>query len=135
VHLVVGVPRVAAVDEDVTRLQQLAQLADGRAGRLAGRDHHPDDARLRQLLDELLQAGHVPGRGLVAVVADHRVAAAAQPLGHVATHLAESDQTDLHRDLRVLVPSWSVVPGPTGRHAAGTPSISIQPGRRTGMIR
>jgi hypothetical protein len=105
VHLVVGVARVAAVDEDVTVLQQRAEVADGGPGRLAGRDHHPDHPRLAQLADQRLEAVHVPGGRLAAVEADHRVATAAEPLGHVATHLAEPDQTDLHRDLRVLVPS------------------------------
>ena len=32
----------------------------------------------------------------IQVVADDRVAGAAQPLAHVAAHLAESDEPDLH---------------------------------------
>ena len=101
--LVVGVAGVAAVDDDVAGLEQAAELA--RRSPVVGSPdghHHPDHARLRQLLDQLLEGGDVARRRLVAVEADDRVAAAAQPLGHVAAHLAEPDETDLHRDLRDL---------------------------------
>ena len=119
VHLVVGVARVAAVDHDVAGLQQRAEVADGGPGRLPGGHHDPDHPRLAELLDQLLEAGHVPRGGLVAVVPDDRVTGAAQPLGHVAAHLAEPDETDLHRDLPK--PTFAGPSRPAAEAAANQP--------------
>ena len=51
--LVVVEVRVAAVDDRVARLEVLHQLRDLGLGRVAGRDHDPDGARLLELRDEL----------------------------------------------------------------------------------
>ncbi len=88
---VVGVARVAAVDDHVARLQQLGQRVDRVEGRRTGRDHHPHGPRRRQLVDQRLERVHLPAAVGRAVVADHLVAAAAQPFGHVAAHLAQAD--------------------------------------------
>ena len=105
VDLVVGVLRVAAVDDEVALAEEVGHLSDGLAGRLAGRDHHPDDlgpaVRAGQLLDHLGQAPHV-GQVRVEVEADDGDAGVAHPGAHVAAHLPEPDETDVHgRDLRV----------------------------------
>jgi hypothetical protein len=95
-RLVLGPAGVAAVDDDVAVLEQLAQLIDHRLNGLH-RDHHPDRSRpLGQLCD---QVGEVLGIGdvLVGVIADDGVTGAAQPLAHVATHPAESDEPELHQ--------------------------------------
>jgi hypothetical protein len=95
-RLVLGPAGVPAVDDDVALVEQLAQLLHHRVDRLH-RDHHPDRPRpLGQLRDEL---GEVLGVGdlLVGVVTDDGVAGAAQPLAHVATHPAESDEAELHQ--------------------------------------
>ena len=63
-----------------------------RVGSPAGH-HHPDDPRARQLLDQLLEAVDVGDLG-VAVVADDGVPGAADPLAHVAAHLAEADESE-----------------------------------------
>ncbi len=95
VDLVVGPLGVAAVDDQVTLAEELGELLDGVAGRVARRDHHPDDLRARQLPDHLGQARGV-GDVRVAVVADHRVPGVAQAAPHVATHLAETDESEFH---------------------------------------
>ncbi|GAA3126252.1 hypothetical protein GCM10017687_45980 [Streptomyces echinatus] len=59
------------------------------------RDHHPHLAGRVQLLDQFGEALDV-GDLRVAVVADDGVAGAADPLAHVAAHLAETDETELH---------------------------------------
>ena len=61
------------------------------------RHHDPHDARRLELLDHVGQGARVGDR-LVAVVADDLVAGAAEPLAHVAAHLAQTDQTQLHVD-------------------------------------
>jgi hypothetical protein len=52
--LVIVEVRVAAVDDRVTRLEVLHQLGDLGLGRITGRDHDPDRARLLELRHELL---------------------------------------------------------------------------------
>ena len=83
------------------------------------------------------QAVDVP-RARRAVVADHLVTGAAHPLGHVAAHLAQPDQPQLHvrrssrvaRRMRPFIVAASPASG-RSRRARGRP----QPGSRTGMIR
>ena len=65
---VVLVEGVAAVDDDVVRLQQAAEMFDRLFGDPAGRQHQPNDARLLELADELLEIG-APGD----VLADQRL--------------------------------------------------------------
>jgi hypothetical protein len=92
---VVGPRAVPAVDDHVALLEELAELLDGVAGGLAVRHHHPHDPRSVQLLDHVRERARV-GQLLVAVVPDDLVARAAQPLAHVAAHLAQPDQSQLH---------------------------------------
>ena len=48
--------RVAAVDDDVSGVAELDQRVDALRGGLAGRHHHPHDARARlERLDEVLK--------------------------------------------------------------------------------
>ena len=96
VHLVVGELRVPAVDDDVARAEQLAELLDRRPGRLAGRAPSPRPRAgppAPRPAPARLSTSRLPG---VAVEADHLVTGAAQPLGHVAAHLAQPDQPQLH---------------------------------------
>ena len=106
VDRVVGEPAVAAVDDEVTLGQQATEGLDRLAGRLAGGDHDPHDARSGQSADQALEAVDVADLG-VAVEADDLVTGAAQTLAHVAAHLAQADQSELHR----RVPSSSFVGG------------------------
>ena len=92
---VVGEAGVAAVDDEVTGLEQVGELGDGLARRVTGGHHDPHDAGGLEGLDQGRQRAHVGDVG-VAVEADHLVARAAQPLAHVAAHLAETDETELH---------------------------------------
>jgi hypothetical protein len=89
--LVVGVARVAAVDDDVALVEQLGQGVDRVVGRLAGRDHHPHDAGRLEALDQRREAVDLARAVGRAVVADDRVPAAAQALRHVAAHAAQPD--------------------------------------------
>ena len=50
---VVLVEGVAAVDDDVARLEQAGQRFDRAFGDVAGRQHHPDGARRGQCLDQV----------------------------------------------------------------------------------
>ncbi|MEH3077983.1 MAG: hypothetical protein PGN11_15170, partial [Quadrisphaera sp.] len=75
--------------------QQALELVDDAVGDLAGRDHHPDRAGRGQGGDEGLEALDVAQVGVV-VEAGDLDAAAAQPRAHVAAHLAETDETDVH---------------------------------------
>src|SRR3954471_10773886 len=110
VLLVVRPAGVPAVHHHVTGLQELGQLVDGRLGRRAGRDHHPHDPRALQRVHKLLQAVDI-GEVRVAVVSDHGEACAADPLAHVAAHLAEADETELHQwFLRLLWRESTFVP-------------------------
>ena len=93
--LVVGPAGVSAVDDEVAVAEQRLELGDGLPGRVAGRNHHPDDLGRRERGDQVLQAVDVAHVG-VAVEADDRVTAAAQPLAHVAAHLAQADESDVH---------------------------------------
>ena len=96
--------RVAAVDDRVAGLQVLQELLDLGLGGIAGRDHDPDRARLRQLLDELrdgegrLGALHRDLPRLLGrpVVGHDLVAVAKQAANHVRAHPAEADEADAH---------------------------------------
>ena len=59
--------------------------------------HHPDDARGVELLDHRRPASVTSETVGVAVVAHDLVPGAADALAHVAAHLAQTDQTQLHR--------------------------------------
>ena len=110
VLLVVRPAGVAAVHDDVAGRQQLGQLVDGGLGRGTGRDHHPHHARALEPAHQLLEAVDI-GEVRVAVVSDDGVACAADALAHVAAHLAEADETELHQMFLMRVVSAAFVPG------------------------
>ena len=105
---IVVVVGVAAVDDDVARLEQRGDLIDDLAGD-AGRDHHPDDAGRGQLADEVLHRLR-PGRALAGQrrhrlgidVEDHAlVSVAHQAPDDVGAHPAEADHSQLHLETLV----------------------------------
>ena len=92
---VVGVARVAALDDQVARPEHLGERAHGVAGGLARRDHDPDDPRCGERGREVGERGDVADLG-PRVVADDLVARGPHPVAHVATHPAEPDESELH---------------------------------------
>jgi hypothetical protein len=92
---VIGEPGVAAIDDEVALVHEVGELGDGVTRRRPGRHHHPDDARSLEGLDHRGHGAHVGHLG-VTVVPDDLVTGAAQALPHVAAHLAETDETELH---------------------------------------
>src|SRR5205807_9449468 len=96
--------RVAAVDDDVARREQVPELLHGLLGDVAGGHHDPDDARWLELLHQLLQrtgaarsrrlgAGH---RVIARIERHDLVAASDQAYGHVPAHPTEADHAELH---------------------------------------
>ena len=112
---VVGEPAVAAVDDQVALGQQPAQGLDRLAGRLTGGDHDPDDAGGRQRADQALEAVDVAHLGVV-VEPDDLVTGAAQTLAHVAAHLAQADQSELHRRVLRRRSGWEMSACEAHRH-------------------
>ena len=90
---IVDVVRVPPVDDRVALLQVRREVGDDPVHD-RGRHHHPDRARLVQLLDELLQ--RACGRVDVRVVGLHVVPALAQAVGHARAHAAEPHHSELH---------------------------------------
>src|SRR5262249_46629777 len=101
VLLIVGVARIATVDDQVAGLEQAHELGDLLPDRRTGGDHEPHGSRRGQPLDEFGHAGHVAALWMV-VVADHVVSRTAQPFCHVAAHFAQTDHADLHRALTLV---------------------------------
>ena len=105
--LVVG---VAAVDENVAGIEQGFKLGDGLVHRLALRHHDPDGLAAGEVLGQVFERadadvagfGEAGDRFGVEVEADHLVAAKPQPLRHVSAHLAQADQSQLHRSSSIL---------------------------------
>src|SRR5215211_1929495 len=109
--LVVCPAGVAAVDDRVAPLEQLAELVDGLLGGLAGGDHDPHGARRIELPDQLLE--RAGARGAAALGPAHRLLAeverddlmirvAVDAMDHVAAHLPQSDEAQLHRGVPLL---------------------------------
>ena len=100
---VVAVVAVAAVDDDVVRLEHGCELVDDQAGD-CGRHHHPDRARLVEFRDELFERGSADRafaaqelhRVEVLVVDDALVAVTRQPPHEIGAHAAEADHPKLH---------------------------------------
>src|SRR5215213_2634955 len=100
---VIAIVRVAAVDDDVALVEDVGQLLDDFAGD-PGRDHHPRDPGLAELVDELLH-GDRAGRALtfqlryeVPIDVEHNtfVPVAHQPANDVRAHSAQPDHSQLH---------------------------------------
>ena len=106
-HVVVPV-RVAAVDDRVARLEQPGELVDRLLRRVAGGHHQPDHARRVELGDEVLERRRA-GRPVALGGADRVfgeverddlvVRVAVDAMDHVAAHLAEADEAELHLEL------------------------------------
>ena len=103
-----GIVRVAAVDEDVARLQQRDELVDELVDRRAGLDHHHDLARPLERGDQLLE--RVAADELLALAAavdelvdlgggavedGDGVAAALHVEDEVLAHHGQADQADV----------------------------------------
>ena len=93
---VLGPPGVAAVDHEVALAEQVAEGHDGVVGRPTGRHHHPDDLGTTAAGATISSSDATSDDVGVAVVADDRVPGVAEPGAHVAAHLPESDESDLH---------------------------------------
>ena len=95
---------VAAVDDAVTRLEQLTQRGHRRLGDGAGRQHHPHGTGPAELLDQ----GHEVGTGVRALGAEllhrvgigvvHRAAVtmAHQPPNNIPAHSAQTNHSKFH---------------------------------------
>ena len=92
---VVGELGVAAVDDDVALGEEAGQLGDRLVRGSTGRNHDPHDAGGRQLGHHRLEALDVTEAG-GPVVSHDGVTCAANPLAHVATHLAQADESEVH---------------------------------------
>ena len=120
---VVPVVGVAAVDHDVTRLEQPGQLVEDRPGDRRGQ-HQPGRPGLLQLGHELLEGGRAGGALTLelldvvrrVVIGDDPVAVAHQPPGQVGAHPAQPDHAQLHR----LVGCHEWFSALTGSSAAGS---------------
>ena len=103
---------VAAVDHDVAAGEERCERVDRVVGRLAGRDHHPEDTRGIELRDEGLEGVRSLGTELrhrlagfgPEVEADHFVALLDETARHVGAHLAETDHPNAHAISFVVVP-------------------------------
>lgn len=96
VHLVVGEPGVAAVDDHVAGGEEPGELLDHLAGGRAGGHHHPHRPRCGKGLDEGLEAADVADIG-IRIVADDVVPLLTQTFAHVRSHPTEPYHTEFHR--------------------------------------
>ena len=95
---------VAAVDDDIALVGERQQLLDGLIHRVARRHHEPDRPRQSKLFDEVGErmgadralVDYPLNRLRAAIVADHPMAGAHQPLRHVSAHAAEPDHAQFH---------------------------------------
>ena len=90
---VVDVVRVAAVDDRVALLQMRREVGDDPVHD-GGRHHHPDRARLVELLDELLE--RALSRVDAPVVGLEVVPALAQAVGHARAHAPQPHHSEWH---------------------------------------
>ena len=99
---------VAAVDDDVARLEHLFQLLDSRVGRCTGLDHDNRGTRALQGCGELLECfgrhevafgamliHQLFGAGVVAVEQRHRVAMVRQITRQIGAHRGQSNHTNV----------------------------------------
>ena len=110
---VVFVEGIAAVDDDVVRLQQAAETLDRLFGDPAGGQHDPDGARpfferLHHILQRPNRRGALLSQRLARLgigVEHHAVVPRLhQPARDVAAHAAKTDHADLH--LRHSLQNW-----------------------------
>ena len=100
--------RVAAVDDDVSRLEHLFQLRDGRVGRGTGLDHDDGGARTFQRRGEFLErlgrhkvafgamlVHELLGTRVVTVEQRHRIAMVRQITRQIGAHRGQSDHTNV----------------------------------------
>ena len=96
--------RIAAVDDDVAGFEQTRQFDNRVMGDRAGRQHHPDSARLVEPAHEFgkVMARRRPlaskraDRVVAFVVDDAAMPGAHQPPHDIAAHPAEPDHPELH---------------------------------------
>jgi hypothetical protein len=101
---IVLIKGVAAVDDDVSGFEQLAERHHRLFGDVARRKHHPHHARLFELGDKAGQILTAFGAGLdqrldgtgLLIEDDAAMAGPHQPPRDVAAHAAETDDADLH---------------------------------------
>ena len=99
---------VATVDDDVSRLEHLFQLRDGRVGRGTGLDHDDGGARTLQRRGEFLErlgrhkvafgamlVHELLGTRVVTVEQRHRVAMVRQVTRQIGAHRGQSDHTNV----------------------------------------
>ncbi len=113
---VVLVEGIAAIDDDVVRLQQAAEMFDRLFGDLAGRQHHPNGARLvSERLHHLRERSGGCGALLrqrlarLGVGVEHHamVPRLHQAARDVAAHAAQADHADLHFALLLMTRRYS----------------------------
>ena len=102
---IIDIIGVAPVDQDVILLEQRPEFGQHLVDH-AGRDHHPDGARLLELVNEVLQ-GSGPGRPIPLELVDRfgvgvenhaLVPTLDQAADHVGSHPPQTDHPELHRE-------------------------------------
>ncbi len=106
--------RIAAIDQDVSRLHALGQRLHSLLGGSAGRYHQPGDPGLAQFADKIIERSR-GDRSLTrhllyvvgAQVGDHDfMSTAHQTPCHVGAHLAQTDHSQSHNSLLVHIKSF-----------------------------
>src|SRR6478735_12187379 len=121
---VFGETGVAALDDEVARLEVLTELGDDRVRDGAGGNHDPDDAGGGDGGDEVGDGCRIR-HGRILVEAGHFDVVFAKAGAHVAAHSAEADEPDVHGGAFCCE---RVVSAEAGWAAAGSGSCQRRPG-------